>query len=413
MTAPTSTHAPALCGGHAARPRNQRGSQMFARTNSITRALAVVGAALAVTVAGGSPASADPPPAAAGTTSHGFVATRGALTPIDHPDATTIPAAPGGQAGTATGGINDRGQILGAYEGADRVVRHFVRDKKGRYTALEEPSDGPDGQASDEYVDINNRGEIVGFYNDEQGSTTTGFLRTRKGRFVDIDVPGSQVTGPLKVNDRRQVVGIYVDADEQPNPDGTAPPGAVHGFLWDAGDFETIDVSGAAATLPTGINDRGHIVGSYIDPGGAYHGFVRDRSGHVTTLPEAPNSDPTAGGTQPTSINDRGQIVGLAYDARGGSRAFLYERGQFRLFDGTSDAVYTRALDLNNRGQIVGDYGTRPTGKRDAGARGGARVQPADPSPELPAGLEMWRETRREHTAPPPRSSPSRSPRSP
>jgi probable HAF family extracellular repeat protein len=342
----------------------------IARTNSIARGLAAIAAAAALSVAGVSPASADPPPAAAGTTSHGFMARRGDLTPIDHPHATTVPAEPGGQAGTGTAGINDRGQILGGYEDPDRVARHFVRDKRGRYTALEEPSDGPDGRASDEYVDINNRGEIVGFYNDQQGSTTTGFLRTRKGRFVDIDVPGSQVTGPLKINDRRQVVGIYVDADGEPNPDGTAPPGVVHGFLWDDGHVETVDVPGAAVTLPIGINDRGHIVGSYVDADGAYHGFVRDRSGHVTTLPEAPGAEPTAGGTQPTSINDRGQIVGLAYDARGGSRAFLYERGRFSLFDGTPDAVYTRALDVNNRGQIVGDYGTAPTGELDAGARG-------------------------------------------
>ena len=33
-----------------------------------------------------------------------------------------------------TTGINDRGQILGAYERPDRVVRPFVRDRQGRFT---------------------------------------------------------------------------------------------------------------------------------------------------------------------------------------------------------------------------------------------------------------------------------------
>jgi uncharacterized membrane protein len=325
-------------------------------------------AVVAVVTVGASPVLADPPPAAADTTSHGFVAEGSVVTAIDHPDATTVPAVSGGQAGSATGGINDRGEILGAYEGQDRVVRHFLRDRRGRHTQIEDPADGPDGTVSDEYVDINNRGEIVGFYNDEQGVTTTGFLRTTRGRFVDINVPGSQLSGPLKMNDRRQVVGIYVDADAEPNPDGTAPPGAVHGFLWNDGDFDTIDVSGAVATVVTGINNRGDIVGSYIDAGGAYHGFVRDRTGHVTTIPEAPGADPSAGGTQPTSINERGQFVGLAYDAQGGSRAFLFERGHYNLFSGTPDAAYTRALDINNRGRIVGDYGTRPTGEPTADA---------------------------------------------
>ena len=128
-------------------------------------------------------------------------------------------------------------------------------------------------------------------YNDDQGSTTTHFLRTRKGRFVDIEVPGSQVTGALKINDRRQVVGLYVDAGAQPDPDGSLPPGAIHGFVWHDGDYTTVDVPGAAATVVLGINNRGQMVGSSIDPEGGYHGFLRDNGGAVTTLPEAPGAD--------------------------------------------------------------------------------------------------------------------------
>ncbi len=157
------------------------------------------------------------------------------------------------------------------------------------------------------------------------------------------------MTGPLKINDRRQVVGIYLDRR-----------GDIHGFLWDGGRYKTIDVPGAEATLVLGINDRGQMVGSYIDADGAYHGFLRDRRGAVTTLPEVPGADPTMGGTQPANINDRGQIVGLAYDARGGSRGFLLEDGDLTLIDAARRAVFTRPLDINNRGQIVGDYATRP-----------------------------------------------------
>ncbi len=329
----------------------------------LTVASAVVLAALSAP-----PALADPPPAAAGSTIHGFVADRGVINAIDHPEAATIPSTPDGQTGTATLGINDRGQILGAYEGRDRVVRHFVRVRGGRFVVIDDPPGTSGDGLSYEAVDINNRGEIVGFYNDDQGFTTTGFLRTRKGRFADIDVPGSRVTGPFRINDRRQVVGIYVDAD-----------GAVHGFLWDDGKFATIDVPGAAATLVLGINNRGQMVGSYVDAGGAYHGFLRERHGGITTLPEAPGAEPTMGGTQPASINERGQMVGTRYDARGGSRGFLLDRGVFTLLDGTPDATYTRALDINNRRQLVGDYGTRPMGATGMTARGvdlGRGLQP-------------------------------------
>jgi hypothetical protein len=316
------------------------------------------GAAVVVAALAAAPASADPPPAAAGTTSHGFLAERGVLVPIDHPRATTVPAIPSGQAGTATLGINDRGDVLGSYERRDGIIRTFVRDRRGRFTSIAAPRSRPPGQA-DEFVDINNRREIVGFYNDDQGATTTGFLRTKRGRFVEIEVPGSQVTGPFKVNDRRQVAGVYVDGDARPDPEGSVPPGQIHGFVWDDGDYETIDVAGAVATIVLGINNRGEMVGSYIDADGAYHGFLRNRKGVVTTLPEAPGADPASGGTQPCAINDRGRIVGLAYDAQGGSRGFRFAHGRFRMIAGP-DATYTRAIDINAGGQVVGDYGTRP-----------------------------------------------------
>jgi uncharacterized membrane protein len=207
---------------------------------------------------------------------------------------------------------------------------------------------------------------------------------------VDIHVPGSQVTGALKINDRRQVVGLYVDGDAQPNPDGSVPPGAIHGFVWHDGDYTTVDVPGAAATTVLGINNRGQMVGSYIYPEGGYHGFLRDNRGAVTTLPEAPGADPRLGGTQPSSINDRGRIVGLAYDAQGGSRGFRLERGELTPIDAAPDAVFTRPLDINNRGRIVGDYGTRPPAGATSSSSSSSDRRAAGPGlPDRLGGLSL------------------------
>jgi probable HAF family extracellular repeat protein len=118
-----------------------------------------------------------------------------------------------------------------------------------------------------------------------------------------------------------------------------------------------------------GINNRGQMVGSYIDADGAYHGFVRSRRGRVTTLPDVPGADPMVGGTQPGAINDSGQIVGLAYDAQGGSRGFLMDDGDLTLIDASPDAVFTRPLDLDRRGRIVGDYGTPPPSRARAASQ--------------------------------------------
>ena len=150
--------------------------------------------------------------------------------------------------------------------------------------------------------------------------------------------------------------------------------GGVHGFRWDHGTFTTVDVRDATATFPFGINNRGQIVGVYVDAHGDYHGFYRDRNGAVTTLPDAPGAAPAVGGTQPTAINEHGQIVGTAATAEGASRGFVYQHGVYTPIDGPH-AVYTRALDINNAGQIVGDYGTEPpTGTRSPSLR---RPEPA------------------------------------
>jgi len=44
------------------------------------------------------------------------------------------------------------------------------------------------------------------------------------------------------------------------------------------------------------------------------------------------------------------------------------------MFKGTRKAIYTRALDINNRGQIVGDYGTRPSARKPELLRVGGRM---------------------------------------
>jgi hypothetical protein len=139
-------------------------------------------------------------------------------------------------------------------------------------------------------------------------------LLLERGRFRPLPgVPGALQTTHLRNNNRGHVVGAYVeDSDGMPRP---------RGFLMRGRDVTRIDVPGALVTLPLGVNDRGQVVGSWVGQDatvnpvtgetGPSHGFVWDH-GRYTKF-DVPGSTSTAG----YEINNRGQIVGNYTDAGG------------------------------------------------------------------------------------------------
>jgi uncharacterized membrane protein len=96
---------------------------------------------------------------------------------------------------------------------------------------------------------INDRRQIVGEYVDA-GNVPHGFLLDKHGRYIRLDFPGARSSQPLDINDRGQVAGEYQDA-----------AGTFHGYVWESGRFRTIDLPGQPSTTATGINNRGQLTG--------------------------------------------------------------------------------------------------------------------------------------------------------
>jgi len=65
----------------------------------------------------------------------------------------------------------------------------------------------------------------------------------------------------ILLNNQGTVVGRY------------ALGGVVHGFIYQNGQYISLDVPGAAATYPQGINDSGEVVGEMYDSNFNPHGF--------------------------------------------------------------------------------------------------------------------------------------------
>lgn len=79
------------------------------------------------------------------------------------------------------------------------------------------------------------------------------------------------------------------------------------GFLLDRGEFTTIDHPDAVLeTVPYAINNRGHVVGFYLDADQVRHGFLFKNGAYTRIDHPLASSD-----TQAHDLNDRGRIVGL------------------------------------------------------------------------------------------------------
>jgi len=199
-------------------------------------------------------------------------------------------------------GINDVGSVVGDYFDDDGNEHGFVL-KNGVLTTIDVPFSGSVGTQLNA---INNSGEIVGTWVDD-AFTAHGFVY-QNGNFAHLDYPGALDTFPSGVSARGEIVGNW-DTDQST---------IGHGFFFYQGQMVSIDAPAAApdSTAATGVNERGQIVGIYVDLDGNSHGFLVDHSA-FTTL-----DCPGGFRTSPWAINAAGQIAGIC-DVPGQRRGFV------------------------------------------------------------------------------------------
>lgn len=186
---------------------------------------------------------------------------------------------------------------------------------------------------------INDHGHIAGSY---RNSGDIFLLTDRETR---ITIPGASDARVEGMNNRDEIVGTYHTDDPRP-----------HSFIYSNGDVQTyhLPVADERNTLPTGINDDGELVGSYINDTRNI-GFHVDADGNVVLLPNL----------FPHGINKHGVIGGVyAPNNSPHARGFVLEK------DGTitttppenvvprigQNPVLVFVRDINKREDVVGDY---------------------------------------------------------
>jgi hypothetical protein len=116
----------------------------------------------------------------------------------------------------------------------------------------------------------------------------------------------------------------------------------------------TFDYPGTGnLTLPQKINERGDIVGEFIDPNGVTRGFVRFSNGSFSAPIVDPND--TVGFTEGRGINNSRTVVGDYASSDGNIHSFFLSGDTFTEYD-VPGAATTVVLGINDAGDFTGGF---------------------------------------------------------
>src|SRR5437764_10612475 len=131
----------------------------------------------------------------------------------------------------------------------------------------------------------------------------------------------------------------------------------------------TFDYPGAGnLTLPQKINERGDVVGEFIDSTGVTRGFVRFKNGSFSAPIVDPND--TVGFTEGRGINNSGTVAGDYVISDGTLHSFFLSGGTFTEYD-VPGAVQTNLLSINDPGHLTGTFDSVGSGTFQSFVSGG------------------------------------------
>jgi hypothetical protein len=294
-----------------------------------------------------------------------------------------------GAAASAAHDINTTGQVVGT-SGSQVFVWENGAMRQLTFPGQEIPSAGI--QAPRSRVVINDRGEVAGLF---FRSVWHVFLRRADGTIVVPDSARHQQRFVSDLNNRGEVVGGWYDDLCNRNCSGG-------GWVLREGKLVALNNHGALRIQPNAINDAGQIAASLYYRGSS---FAEGRAAFLQSDGAAPVFAPIGIESFGEDIDSRGRVYGVTNRPfswqPGGAVNLLAPRyhprvranergvavagggpGPVMLWNGAAiplnelfvagDWTFEEAMDINDRGQIVG-YGKH----RVTGARGALLLTPA------------------------------------
>jgi probable HAF family extracellular repeat protein len=161
---------------------------------------------------------------------------------------------------------------------------------------------------------LNNRGDVIGASNLAGDMANHPFLWTRSGGMQDLGIlPGGTNGFATWVNDAREVVGLSETSD------------ALHAFFWRNGVMTDLGTVGTDPdSQANSINSRGQVVGASFELDVAdLHGFLWEDGGPIVDLNTLVPPGSSVFVPAAIGINDRGEIAAKGVLSNGDQRAVL------------------------------------------------------------------------------------------
>jgi hypothetical protein len=221
-----------------------------------------------------------------------------------------------GSVQTQVTGENNRGVTVGFWSNTNMGVGMDANfawvDVNGHFRNANYPTGNAASPAVDQLLGVNDSDIAVGFYTDASGNNHGYEYNINTGRLsqvVDPNAPGTSLTAAA-INDLGHVAGAY-----------TAPDGNTDGFLLSHGHLTDLAAPGASSTMALGVNNFDEVVGVFVPSGNAsaLDGFTWTPQHGFTVI----NDPHGVGTTTVNGVNDRGQLVGFYVDANGNTDGFL------------------------------------------------------------------------------------------
>lgn len=184
------------------------------------------------------------------------------------------------------------------------------------------------GGLGTEAQSLNDHGQVVGLVYDWRGSRP--FLWDHKHGIQDLGPIGEY---GMLINNAGQISGLT----------STDPNG--HAFMWEPAKGRTMLGSlGGKGGLPTGINNRGQIIGLANDAAYSTQAFLWDKETGIRKL-TTPDGSPC----QAMSINDVGQVLVMSIgQTRTPPRWFLFDPNGWRSLDPVPPRTWPHSINAHS-----------------------------------------------------------------